>query len=976
MDNHISELSPEDIAASWMDKFQFKKEDKDKEISGLRSPQLGALHAIFSHIEMGEEERAIIVMPTGTGKTETMLSFLIANQCTRTLVLVPSDALRTQIGDKYSTLGVLKDATVVDHDALLPKVLKVKKKMSKEEWEKAVNDNNVIVTTMSLITLVEDNIKALLKSKIDYLVVDEAHHSQASTWAAMISSFPCSKTFLFTATPYRNDGKKLDGRIIFNYSLRKAQQEGYYQPIEFHPVCKYNREDGDMEIAKEAVAVLKRDRAAGYEHILMARCKDTSRAEEIFKIYEKYEEFNPILIHSRLPGQKRILEDIKQGKHQIVVCVNMLGEGFDLPSLKIAAIHDERQSLPITLQFIGRFTRNAKNLGTASFVTNIAYAPIKEEINSLYQQDADWNLLLPRMSDGLTKAEKDAQEYLSEFKGKLRDEFSMSDIRPALSAEVFTSVGTTTSFGNWEEGININGYKYKRWAASRDMLVIVLGKETKVDWGDVSNIENLTWDLIVVYFEARYKRVYLNSTLKIRGENLLKAIFGEVVKINNDKVFRIFAGVKRLMLTNIGARRPQGKDVSFQSFVGSSVSDGISDMTKGKLAKNNVFGIGYRDGTKCSLGCSIKGKLWSRERAGLDIFKKWCNEMGALVANDAIDQDKILDEFLKIKPIKEFPRVNALSIDWPDEIYENGVLQIKYGAKVVNFDDCILEIEEQYETSTSMILRIVSDEFILKLRYRIGKEGHSYEVVIPKDKPLSFTIGRNDYSADDFFNEHLLKTYLADGRVIYGNHIIDTPTGSPMFNAESLIGIDWGETKLQKESQKATREKDSIQYYFSKFIENDYAVLVDDDGCGEAADLVGINDSGDFIDITLFHLKFAIDGKVSQNINNLYQVCGQAIKSVRWKYRHPSIIFDSLLSRDEKKLNRGVPSSILKGTKTALIKLKEQAGNAKGIRFHVSIVQPGVSQSSCSEEMLMLLGNVQQYLQDVSAIDLKVYCSK
>lgn len=30
--------------------------------------------------------------------------------------------------------------------------------------------------------------------------------------------------------------------------------------------------------------------------------------------------------------------------------MNMLGEGFDLPQLKIAVFHDIRKSLPITLQ--------------------------------------------------------------------------------------------------------------------------------------------------------------------------------------------------------------------------------------------------------------------------------------------------------------------------------------------------------------------------------------------------------------------------------------------------------------------------------------------------------------------------------------------------------------------------------------------------------------------------------------------------
>ena len=47
----------------------------------------------------------------------------------------------------------------------------------------------------------------------------------------------------------------------------------------------------------------------------------------------------------------------------------MLGEGFDLPELKIAAFHDVKKSLPITLQFAGRFTRTSRdnNLGKASF---------------------------------------------------------------------------------------------------------------------------------------------------------------------------------------------------------------------------------------------------------------------------------------------------------------------------------------------------------------------------------------------------------------------------------------------------------------------------------------------------------------------------------------------------------------------------------------------------------------------------------
>ena len=47
----------------------------------------------------------------------------------------------------------------------------------------------------------------------------------------------------------------------------------------------------------------------------------------------------------------------------------MLGEGFNFPKLKIAAIHAPHKSLENTLQFIGRFARtNAPDIGPAKFI--------------------------------------------------------------------------------------------------------------------------------------------------------------------------------------------------------------------------------------------------------------------------------------------------------------------------------------------------------------------------------------------------------------------------------------------------------------------------------------------------------------------------------------------------------------------------------------------------------------------------------
>jgi superfamily II DNA or RNA helicase len=44
------------------------------------------------------------VLPTGTGKTEAMLATQVCRRLDRSLVLVPSDALRRQIAKKFNSL--------------------------------------------------------------------------------------------------------------------------------------------------------------------------------------------------------------------------------------------------------------------------------------------------------------------------------------------------------------------------------------------------------------------------------------------------------------------------------------------------------------------------------------------------------------------------------------------------------------------------------------------------------------------------------------------------------------------------------------------------------------------------------------------------------------------------------------------------------------------------------------------------------
>jgi len=140
------------VLESWDEAFSYVQEDQARNKIGLRSPQIGALHAIHAHWAV-TDSTATIVMPTGTGKTETMLSILISVRCPRLLVVVPTDALRSQIAEKFLTLGILKAAgsRVVKTSALHPIVCRLEHvPVSITELDDLYSRAQVIITTSSI----------------------------------------------------------------------------------------------------------------------------------------------------------------------------------------------------------------------------------------------------------------------------------------------------------------------------------------------------------------------------------------------------------------------------------------------------------------------------------------------------------------------------------------------------------------------------------------------------------------------------------------------------------------------------------------------------------------------------------------------------------------------------------------------------------------------------------------------------------
>ena len=319
-----------EIQESWRNSFSFVEEDPAQSIVGLRKPQIGALHAVHAHWTVSDDV-ATTVMPTGTGKTDTMISILVSAACDKILVVVPTDALRTQIAEKFLSLGILKapGSTIIADTTSFPFVCLLRQvPQSVDEVDKVAKRSQVIVTTSHIAGLCKRDVQERLAHHCSHLFIDEAHHAEAPTWKSFKERFRRRRILQFTATPFREDGRPLDGKLIFNYPLRKAQEEEYFKPIRFEPVIEFNPQKADAAIAEKAIEQLRADFDKG--HILMARVGTVSRAREVFALYERFPEFNPVELHTGIQSKTRrdhARRQIITGKSRIVVCVDMLGEG-------------------------------------------------------------------------------------------------------------------------------------------------------------------------------------------------------------------------------------------------------------------------------------------------------------------------------------------------------------------------------------------------------------------------------------------------------------------------------------------------------------------------------------------------------------------------------------------------------------------------------------------------------------------------
>lgn len=146
--------------------------------------------------------------------------------------------------------------------------------------------------------------------------------------------------------------------------------------------------------------------------------------------------------------------------------------------------------------------------------------------------------------------------------------------------------------------------------------------------------------------------------------------------------------------------------------------------------KTNLFARGFESGDRASVGCSIKGRLWSfRVAADIGEWVAWCRETGSKLQNEMINPAEVLKGAMIPKTVTERPRQVPVAIEWSEDLLnrsEDGV-QFEFAGQQVPLCEAGLSLVEHNEDGP-IRFRVTADKWPRPAEYevRFGAERVDY----------------------------------------------------------------------------------------------------------------------------------------------------------------------------------------------------------------------------------------------------------
>lgn len=694
-------------------------------IDGLRKAQLGALHAVASHFTLHDKEPALVVMPTGSGKTAVIVSVPFMLRAKRVLVLSSSVLVRGQIVEEFTNLFIVKRRKVVPEDLELPKVFEINSVISsREQWD-SYEDYDVVIGIPNIVAggLKEDFFDHT--ELFDLILVDEAHHSAAYTWKQVVAAFPKTKKVFFTATPFRRDKKEVEGRIVYNYPLSRAYEDKIFGEVEFHAVTDQTG-NPDVDIAKKAERIFAEDRASGYDHYMMVRTNTKKHAKELKQLYESETSLNLRLISSDKTYTyiKQTIGKLRRRKLDGIICVDMLGEGFDFPNLKIAAVHVPHKSLAITMQFIGRFARtNADNIDKAKFIALPSDLEIGKKL--LYEENAKWKDLIIDLSENRIRKEEELKEAIFSFENVTDDileneELSLYNLNPYNHTKIFK----VDSFYN-DSIITVPNQSVLYHFISEELSTVVFITEDrqKPKWLNSDELVNIKYNLFIIFHDQGSGLLFIHSSIKTNEfyDSILEQFSNKETakRISKEHIHKVLADLTDTSFFNIGMKNLYANSgESYRIMAGEKTEERI-DKSDGRMYGNgHVFCKAQSATGSLTIGYSSGSKVWSNAYTQIPFFINWCKEIGQKIISDKVVSTNSGLDYLSLgKVISTFP-TEVFAASWhTDILLQTPILTISDTQNQCTYNlldfDVVLDSNKSNENKIELIL--VKDELNMAL---------------------------------------------------------------------------------------------------------------------------------------------------------------------------------------------------------------------------------------------------------------------
>jgi DNA repair protein RadD len=245
------------------------------------------------------------------------------------------------------------------------------------------------------------------------LVVDEAHHTTAGTWAKVIAHFHAAKLLGVTATPIRGDGRGLGEHyqaMVQGPTAAELTSEGYLAPARVLAPPGFDSAglrkrmgDFDTKQAERRVGTIMGDCLGHYRKHLsgqtaIAFCCSVAHAEAVAGLFQSAGIAAASIDGSMDTSTRReLLQRLAVGDLKVLTSCALIGEGVDVPSVGGCILLRPTASVGLHLQMIGRCLRPQPGK-TAVVLDHVG--------NTLrlghHLEERDWTL------DGLKKRDREA----------------------------------------------------------------------------------------------------------------------------------------------------------------------------------------------------------------------------------------------------------------------------------------------------------------------------------------------------------------------------------------------------------------------------------------------------------------------------------------------------------------------------------------------------------------------------------------